>query len=298
MEKDVKNAGGGTATEDASSQEETVETEEQETEQTGDGTEQAGEKTGADDAADDASTSEESTEDGDADDDGKPHQKTVPYERLKEVIESGKEKDRQIGDLRERLAKLETAQQASQPKKWEELTVPQLRDAVRYYQSEETANPKMVEMLEDLIIEKKASEVVGKVEGKRSFKERQTESWSRALGALPELKDQNSELFKRTAALIKSDPRYGEVPEGYEKAAYEVYTYLDLERKRAAAKKKVVVKSETEASLRKNGLESGGRPASTTNASLDALEKAAAESKNPFGPEWRRYMRALDKTKK
>ena len=241
--------------------------------------------------------SEPSSEDVKADGDEKKHENAVPYERFKQVNDKVKTLEQELEQLKQQVAKPQ--QTESKEKTWEDLNVDELEKVIDYYA--EQGDHKMVAKANKYLAKRVASEQVSEfktsVDQDRDFSKVRVETWTAAVKEYPDLAKPTSEHYKLTEALVKSDPRFNQVPDGHALAAKIVAAQLLTAENTKLKAEHNALKQRILKAGKKDALEGGGRSVATGGSSLEQLEKAAIDSKNPFSPETKAYLKALDSTK-
>jgi len=210
-----------------------------------------------------------------------------------------------IESMEERINRLtyevkSTKEQASKPKEktWDDLSVDELKKYRAHYRKE--GNDDGVDFVNDKIAEKLADEKATSKMALRDASKLRVDSWADVVSIYPDLKNKNSEHYKKTLEIVRKNPKLDNIelnPEGHAVAARLAGEEMLREKVRGATKKAQATKAKLTKEQAKLGLESGTKKAVATDT-IDKLRKAAENSKGPYSREWRAYFSALDKRDK
>jgi len=204
---------------------------------------------------------------------------------------------KRIDELTYRAKSAEEQAKSSKGKTWDDLSVDELKKYRTYYRQE--ANDSMVDFLNDKIVEQSTKQqTLEQIKLERANAIR-VNSWARVVEDYPELKDPNSEHYKKTVEVIQQNPLFDDIkqaPEGHAAAARLAAEELLRSKLTSTTKKVKAAKQKLQSEQNKLGLESGsGKQISDSpSTKLEKLRVAAENSGNPYSTQWRTYLKALD----
>ena len=208
---------------------------------------------------------------------------------------------KRIDELTWQIKSKEEKSESNKEKTWDDLDVKELQQYIAYYVEE--GNGQMVAYLTDKLTDKK-------IETKDSEKDKvyknqmvRVESWNQVAEEYPELKDVNSEHYKRTLDRVKSDPRFDDMnvfPEGHAVAARLVAADMLKEQLRSEGVKAKEAEARAKQSVVQNSLDSSSGKQSDVKSKNDLAKRMekAMDSKNPYGPEWKDILREINSSRK
>lgn len=288
-DKDVKETATETAEEESSTTEqaeEELESQDEEQEVEGDESESSTE---------DVKESEGDESDEEEEEASAPeHEDKVPYDRFKEVNQSLKETREELRSLKEQLNK-----PAKTGDKWEDLDDAEIRRVRRHFMAQSDWD--MVDKADEEISRRREKKRDDRLQNQQAFKQRQFDSFQSTVQEYKQMNDPDfdlsnpkSALYTRTDEMVKSDERFSVEPEGFSIAAHMVASQMLRERmlktKTSTSKlRKKVAKANAQETL-----DTANAAPTTPGAKqqLEKLEEAALASGNPFGPEWRQFLKA------
>lgn len=230
----------------------------------------------------------------------------TPEDRARRLEEELKKRDKTIGDLQHRVdglfAKVKESESSSKKERtWDDLTVNELK---AYRTKARTAgDDELVDFINDKIGEKTASERIKAEADKREASYVRVNTWKETVNRLPDLKDQNSELYQETVKFIQANPKFDDLldyPDGHARAAEIVADRLELKKLKNVDKEKKAVDDKLNKEKVKKDLGKADRKGSSQgeDESLAKLRQSAESSGSPYSREWRTYLAALEKRDK
>lgn len=206
---------------------------------------------------------------------------------------------KRIDQLTWELKHTKEQSEVKKEKTWDDLSSKELTEYIAFYADDN--NGKMVAFLTDKLADKKISDRLSESSSNTQNATIRVSAWNEVVTEYPDLKDANSDHYKRTLQLVSSDKRFDDIksfPEGHAVAARLVSEQMLREKIKATETQKITKKVRDEAL--KNSLDtSTGRQADTHDTTdFDKLMNKASDSKNPYGHEWKDVLRRLNSSKK
>jgi len=159
-------------------------------------------------------------------------------------------------------------------------------------------NPELATWANDQLTQRRIDRAVEKKLATVDEKYQRQQSWERAKEEYPEVKDKNSALFKLADEIFRDNPELQKIPQGQYAAVKFAYADLAREQLKNTTKKTKTLSKKLKKSQRSTELESGDHASTVTPpANLRKLEEKAIASGDPYGPEWKEYLRAQQKSK-
>lgn len=207
---------------------------------------------------------------------------------------------KRIDQLTSELKSIKEQSESKKEKTWDDLNSKEIEDYIAHYSDE--GNGKMVAFLTDKLTDKKINERFSKNNQETQSHTVRRQTWDATVNEFPDLKNPESEHYKRTLEMVNSDPRYNDIqkfPEGHAVAARMVAVDILREQLKNQGVKSKEADAIAKKQVAKNSLDvSSGR--NTGASDKDDLSKAmdrAMDSKNPYGSEWKEVLRKINSAK-
>jgi hypothetical protein len=228
---------------------------------------------------------------------------------LKSAVDKLKSENSQVKDAMQKridqltweLKSTKEQSEVKREKTWDDLNTTELKDYIAHYADE--GNGKMVAFLTDKLADKKITERLTETSSATQNATIRAKAWDEVVGEYSELKDPNSDLYKRTLEIVRSDKRFDDIknfPEGHAVAARLASEQMLREKLKATETENKKISKKVRDEALKNSLDSStARHAEvSTLGDVDKLMDRASNSKNPYGHEWKEVLRRINSVKK
>lgn len=185
---------------------------------------------------------------------------------------------------------------------WDDITsAEEVTNYIKHYS--ELGDGNMVAFLTNKLTDIKISERFDSTSKTAQSNSVRVQSWTAITEEFPDLKNPNSQHYKETEAMVKSDPRFDDIknfPEGHAVAAQLAAVKILKEQLKSQGMKSKDAEVMAKKAIVQNALDGSTAKSGNVGTSKDlgSLMDKAMDSKNPWGTEWKDVLRKVNSARK